>query len=212
MKLYHVILTDEIRTGTEIELEPKVPLYLGYKENTTIKRVCFAPTILQCVMAISYWKEYFEPGYEEMTSFNEQLPSKIITVLEIDTEEYEGSLITPQELYEMEATEDCMVIDEYWVTKPVIGKAKQILVDGVLEEENHHNFVIFYKSVEEELMSLLKESNPFNMNLVVAVNKNLVPLNCLFALDNKIGWYEGLSKIIINGVEERHPIFDGGRW
>lgn len=147
MILYHV--SDRIDREVEKKFIPKVPdSVAGHDENTTIPRICFAPSVVKCIEAIGLNTDMQE----------------YITVYQLDTStiDEDSYLVGPDKL-----THDGLVYDasenkEYWVLCPVTLKPmyyKILDAEWELPDATMHKKLV---SFNMEAVAYESINNPFS--------------------------------------------------
>lgn len=101
MKLFHISLDTE---NLEKKFIPCIPECTGYGEDKEIPRICFAPSIEQCIQATH--PEDYSVGQR-------------FAVFELTVDDNDPYLVYPKELYDKELVPDALENEEYWLTRPV---------------------------------------------------------------------------------------------
>lgn len=103
MLYYHVSIG---YNDIEKQFIPRIPQSVGGSENTTIKRICFSPTVEQCLCAIKDFLETLEDS-----------ESNTLTIYTLDTDQLDADLVSNDIVKSY--VHDAFLTGEVWVTTPV---------------------------------------------------------------------------------------------
>jgi hypothetical protein len=116
MKLFHISLdTDNL----EKNFIPCVPSCAGLGEDEETPRICFAPSIEQCIQA-THPQDYRVGQY--------------FTVFELIVDENDPCLYYPEELYNKGLVPDALETQEFWLTKPVFLRGNVFKIKKIESE------------------------------------------------------------------------------
>ena len=162
MVLYHVSLEVPKNTKSVItEFKPRIPKSTANRENRTIKRVCFAPSVKECISGIE--------------NFSDKIGDKIL-VYKLDTSAYKpkipsSKILSPDKLANYVG--DTSITNEHWILTDLklIGKVKTIIefeADYVyLVSDNMKSDIIDYVednySLTRKQLSSLKKYTAFKI-------------------------------------------------
>lgn len=104
MKYYHVSFDIEL----EKEFIPRIPRVKSIPEDQTIPRICFSPSVGQCLQALPYTaRDNIKKGAK-------------FVIFEIDSSEFEeGCWVSNRDIVKFNFVFDAAETGEVWITKPM---------------------------------------------------------------------------------------------
>jgi hypothetical protein len=126
---YHV--TDE-NYGAEVLWYPRIPVSAGPRENKTIPRICFAPTLEQCIASSQGTGNNWRHGFDNLTGVWRGPREKLRTIY-VYAIHGNCEVVRPTKRQVF----DVRVSDEVWRVKPtrlrLVGEISPKLKDGNLQ-------------------------------------------------------------------------------
>lgn len=139
MKLFHISLDTE---NLEKKFIPCIPECTGYGEDKEIPRICFAPSIEQCIQA---------------THPADYPVGQRFAVFELTVDDDDPYLIYPNELYDKGLVPDALENEEYWLTRPVYLTANILEIEKISSERIFAWTCISFEDVASIIKSISKD-------------------------------------------------------
>lgn len=151
MKLYHV--TFDLNEPDKKLFYPRVPKTAGTGEDKSLKRICLAPTIEECMQALPSDKRKLRNGEK-------------FRIYEVEIDDNDPNLVYPEEIFNKGYVPDALENHEFWYKE-------NLLMDSIIVEIQNFNYDY------EIAWSCVKLSDLRNIVKELSEEKNLEEKNYL---------------------------------